>query len=57
MGGQTSDKWDEGAIMINRKIKLSVFELNANTLLCTPDAMKVFSQSKLSILYHHMAKN
>ena len=39
---QTSDKRDEGVIMINRNIKLLVLELNTNTMLCTPDATKGF---------------
>ena len=54
---ETPDHKDESAIMIFRKIKLEVFDLNANTMLRTPHAMKVYSQSMLSIIEHYKSKN
>ena len=54
---QTPDFRDEGSIMLYRKIHKGVFVLNANTLLRSPEAMRVFSQSMLSMLKNYMAKN
>ena len=48
---------DESALMIFRKINYSVFELNANTLLRTPLAMKVYSQSMIQLLQYYKSKN
>ena len=51
------DKCDESAIMIFRKIKLETFDLNANTMLCTPHAMKIYSSTMLSVLHFYKDKN
>ena len=45
----TPDLKDKGSIMIYRKINKGVFLLNANTLLRSPEAMRVFSQSMLAM--------
>ena len=44
---------DKGSIMIYRKINKGVFLLNANTLLRSPEAMRVFSQSMLAMLKNY----
>ena len=53
----TPDFQDEGSIMLYRKINKGVFILNANTLLRSPEAMRVFSQSMLAMLKNYKSKN
>ena len=53
----TPDFKDEGSIMLYRKLSKGVFVLNANTLLRSPEAMRVFSQSMLAMLQNYKSKN
>lgn len=53
----TPDVKDESAIMIFRKLKKEIFDLNASSLLRTPHAMKIFSQTMLSCIKYYQSKN
>ena len=48
---------EEGDLMLHRKLRKEIFELDASSLLRTPHAMKIFSQSMLSLIDAYKGNN